>query len=113
MDEWIRWALGLGIIAVGWFVRLERRLNSKVDRELYDRDAKEMMRTVMACLEKLNERGETRDEQLAVIGADVKRVVSEIGTTTDTGLRGAVHRTANRMSVVEGKVDQLIEKKRS
>lgn len=49
--------------------------------------------------------------KLAEIGADVKRIQSDIGTH-ETGIRGTVHKTANTVLVLDGRVSLLEQSQR-
>lgn len=94
MDEWIRWgvagALAAVVGAVGWLVRLERRLNTKLDREQYDRETKLERQEIMQQLEKINDRGEKRDEYLHTLKHELA------GTLNQINLKIAVMRATAR-----------------
>ncbi len=70
-----RWLLALliaGAVGAGaWLIRLERRMNAKLDTDKFDLrmkelylENKELREEIMDCLGKLSERGDTREKYI-------------------------------------------------
>lgn len=75
LSEPVRWLLGIlltgSVAAVAWLIRLERRLNSKLDTSKFEERGKEqyaetaaLRRELMSYLEQMNERSEAREKYL-------------------------------------------------